>query len=161
VALGLLFDPQAAARALAAGVGSTLSMAIGRAVPTFTGQASDPPVRGEFKVRAVSGGTVTLKGRMLTGMTLHLGPCACLEIEGILVAVASGKSQMLDRELFRMVGITPEAMKILVVKSSNHFRADFTPIAADIIVAKAAGPMAADPGDLPWKRLSAGTRSRP
>jgi microcystin degradation protein MlrC len=77
------------------------------------------------------------------------------------VAVASGKSQMLDRELFRMVGITPEAMKILVVKSSNHFRADFTPIAADIIVAKAAGPMAADPGDLPWKRLSAGTRSRP
>lgn len=161
IALGLLFDPQAAERAVGAGVGSTLSMAIGRAVPTFTGQASDPPVRGEFKVRAVSDGTVTLKGPMMTGMTLHLGACACLEIDGILVAVAGGKSQMLDRELFRMVGITPEAMKILVVKSSNHFRADFTAVACEIIVAKAAGPMAADPGDLPWKRISAGTRRRP
>ena len=98
---------------------------------------------------------------MMTGLTVHLGACACLEIDGILVAVASGKKQMLDRELFRMVGITPEAMKILVVKSSNHFRADFTPIAAEIIVAKAAGPMAADPADLPWKRLSPATRTRP
>jgi microcystin degradation protein MlrC len=161
VALGLLFDPQAAEHALAAGVGATLSLALGRAVPTFTGTASDPPVQGEFKVRAVSDGRVTLKGPMMTGLTVHLGPCACLEIDGILVAVASGKKQMLDRELFRMVGITPEAMKILVVKSSNHFRADFTPIAAEIIVAKAAGPMAADPADLPWKRLSPATRTRP
>ena len=161
VALGLMADPQAAARAVAAGVGSTLTLALGRAVPTFTGARSDAPVQGEFTVRAVSDGRVTLKGPMMTGVTVHLGACACLEIEGVLVAVASGKKQMLDRELFRMVGIVPEAMKILVVKSSNHFRADFTPIAAEIIVAKAAGPMAADPGDLPWKRLSPATRTRP
>jgi len=161
VALGLMADPQAAARAVAAGVGSTLTLALGRAVPTFTGAHSDAPVQGEFTVRAVSDGRVTLKGPMMTGVTVQLGACACLEIEGILVAVASGKKQMLDRELFRMVGIVPEAMKILVVKSSNHFRADFTPIAAEIIVAKAAGPMAADPADLPWKRLSPATRTRP
>jgi microcystin degradation protein MlrC len=52
-------------------------------------------------------------------------------------------------------------MKLLVVKSSNHFRADFTPIASRVLVAKAAGPMAADPGDLPWKKLSPQTRTRP
>jgi len=98
---------------------------------------------------------------MMTGVTVHLGACACLEIDGVLVAVSSGKKQMLDRELFRLVGITPEAMKIIGVKSSNHFRADFTPIASAIIVAKAAGPMAADPADLPWKRLSPEVRTRP
>ena len=161
VALGLMFDPRTAERAVAAGVGATIPAALGAAVPTFTGELSDPPLQGEFKVRAVSDGRVTLKGPMMTGLTVHLGVCACLEIDGILVAVASGKKQMLDRELFRMVGIAPEAMKILVVKSSNHFRADFTPIAAEIIVAKAAGPMAADPADLPWKRLSPATRTRP
>ena len=52
-----------------------------------------------------------------------------------------------------------------MVKSSNHFRADFTPLVAnpqtDVIVAKAAGPMAADPADLPWKNLPASTRRRP
>jgi microcystin degradation protein MlrC len=130
-------------------------------VPTFTGAHSDAPVQGEFTVRAVSDGVVTLKGPMMTGVTVRLGACACLEIDGVLVAVTSGKKQMLDRELFRLVGITPEAMKILVVKSSNHFRADFTPIASHIIVAKAAGPMAADPADLPWTKLSPATRTRP
>lgn len=161
VALGLMADPRAAERAAAAGVGATLTLALGTAVPTFTGQLSDPPVQGEFKVLAISDGIVTLKGPMMTGVTVHLGACACLEIDGILVAVTSGKKQLLDRELLRMVGIVPEAMKILVVKSSNHFRADFTPIASGIIVAKAAGPMAADPADLPWKRLSPATRTRP
>lgn len=156
VALGLMYDPQAAA-----GPGATLPLALGAAVPTFTGRPSDPPLAGRFTVRAVGGGAVTLKGPMMTGLSVQLGACACLEIEGVLVAVASGKQQMLDRELFRMVGIEPEAMKILAVKSSNHFRADFTPIASQILVAKAAGPMAADPADLPWKKLAPGTRTRP
>ena len=161
IALGLIFDPVAAERAFTAGVGATIALSLGRAVPTFTGDLSDAPVQGEFKVRGVSDGTVTLKGPMMTGLTVQLGPCAAVEIDGVLVVVASGKKQLLDRELFRFVGIAPEAMKILVVKSSNHFRADFTPIASEIIVAKAAGPMAADPADLPWKRLSPGTRTTP
>lgn len=165
VALGLMFDPAAAQAAVAAGVGATVTLRLGQAVPTFTGQVSDPPVTGDFKVRAVSDGQVTLKGPMMTGMAATLGPCACLEIAGVLVAVASGQMQMLDRELFRLVGIAPEAMKIIVVKSSNHFRADFTPLVADartdIIVAKAAGPMAADPADLPWKNLPASMRRKP
>jgi microcystin degradation protein MlrC len=34
-------------------------------------------------------------------------------------------------------------------------------MASRVLVAKAAGPMAADPGDLPWKKLSPNTRTRP
>jgi microcystin degradation protein MlrC len=174
VAIGLLFDSVAALRATEYAhnralaqqniaqtaidnVASTLRLSLGKAVPTFTGQLSDPPLQAHFKVLAVSDGSCTLTGPMMTGVTVHLGPTVCLEIEGILIVVTSGKKQMLDRQLFRMVGIEPEAMKIIVVKSSNHFRADFTPLVADpthdIIVAKAAGPMAADPADLPWKKL--------
>jgi microcystin degradation protein MlrC len=161
VALGLLYDPEAARMAHTAGAGAVLQLALGKAVPTFTGQASDPPLQGRFTVRALGPDHCELKGPMMTGIKPRIGPCACLEIEGVLIAVASGKMQMLDRELFRAVGIQPEQMKLLVVKSSNHFRADFTPIASRVLVAKAAGPMAADPGDLPWKKLSPHTRTRP
>jgi microcystin degradation protein MlrC len=161
VALGLLYDPEAARMAHAAGVGASLQLALGKAVPTFTGLASDPPLQGRFTVRALGPDYCELKGPMMTGMKAKIGPCACLEIDGVLIAVSSGKCQMLDRELFRAVGIHPEQMKLLVVKSSNHFRADFTPIASRVLVAKAAGPMAADPGDLPWKKLSPNTRTRP
>lgn len=161
VALGLLYDPEAARKAHEAGVGAVLELALGKAVPTFTGQTSDPPLQGRFVVRALGEDVCEIKGPMMTGVKVRIGPCACLEIDGVLIAVASGKMQMLDRELFRAVGIQPEQMKLLVVKSSNHFRADFTPIASRVLVAKAAGPMAADPGDLPWQKLSPQTRTRP
>ena len=161
VALGMMFDQEAGKAALAAGVGATLHMTLGRSVPTFTGEPSDPPVHARFTVRAVSDGRVTLKGPMMTGLSVSLGPSACLEVEGIQVAVVSGKKQLLDRELLRMVGIQPERQRIIVVKSSNHFRADFTPIASEVLVAKAAGPMAADPSDLPWKFLPEGMRRVP
>ncbi len=182
VAVGLMFDPAAATqardfkqnqppalsgRAQSATdlIANTVHLRLGKAVPTFTGQLSDPALEADFSVHAVSDGVCTLTGPMMTGLRVQLGTSVCLETEGILIAVTSGKKQMLDRELFRMVGIHPEAMKIIVVKSSNHFRADFTPLVAtpatDVIVAKAAGPMAADPADLPWKNLPASTRRTP
>ena len=161
VALGLMFDPAAARAALEAGIGAELDIALGSAVPTFTGQASDPPVRGRFKVLAVADGVCTLTGPMMHGLTVRLGPSACLELDGIRIAVVSGKKQLLDRALLRMVGIHAEQMRIIVVKSSNHFRADFQPIACRVLIAKAAGPMAADPAELPWKKLPATIRRRP
>lgn len=161
VALGLMADPAAAEAAHAAGVGATIDIALGTAVPTFTGQPSDPPVQGRFQVLALGDGRCTLPGPMMTGVSVNLGPSACLQIDGVRVAVTSGKKQLLDRELLRMVGIHTEQMRLVVVKSSNHFRADFTPHASHVLVAKAAGPMAADPGDLPWTRLPAHIRRRP
>ena len=160
VALGLLFDPDSAARACAAGVGAYIDLSLGRSVTTHTG-LSDPPLSGRYKVLAVSDGRCLLKGPMMGGLTVRLGPSACLEIDGVRVAVTSGKKQMLDRELFRMVGIQPETMRVIVVKSSVHFRADFEPHASHVLVAQATGPMAADPGELKWQRLSPHTRTRP
>jgi microcystin degradation protein MlrC len=161
VALGLMFDPAAAAAAHKAGVGAQIRIALGTSVPTWGGQFSDAPVEGVFTVTALSDGQVQGKGPMSRGGTVSLGPSACLEIDGVRIAVASGKSQMLDREFFRYLGIEPEAMKVLVNKSSVHFRADFAPIASTILVAKAPGPMAADPADLPWTRLPATMALRP
>lgn len=161
IALGLMFDPAAAAAAHEAGVGAQIRIGVGTSVPTWGGRFSDKPVEGLFTVRALSDGVVTFKGPMFRGGAVQLGPSACLEIDGVLIAVGSGKSQMLDRELFRFVGIEPEAMKVLVNKSSVHFRADFAPIASHILVAKAPGPMAADPADLPWTRLPASMALQP
>jgi len=80
---------------------------------------------------------------------------------GIAVLIASAKAQMLDLGLYRYLGIEPARMKLLVNKSSVHFRAAFGPIASHILVAKSPGPVAADPGDLPWTNLPAGMATRP
>jgi microcystin degradation protein MlrC len=160
VALGLMYDPAAAKAAHEAGVGREIGIALGTSVPTFAGM-SDAPLRGRYKVVALSDGVCTLRGPMMTGLTVRLGMSACLEIDGVRVAVVSGKKQLLDRSLLRMVGIQHEQMRIVVVKSSNHFRADFQPHSSHVLVAKAVGPMAADPADLPWRKLPATMRRHP
>ncbi|KVD42734.1 M81 family metallopeptidase [Burkholderia ubonensis] len=156
-AFGLVYDPAAAAAAHRAGVGARLELSLG-------GQSnvpSDAPFAGVFEVVSLSDGKCRYDGPMMNGMQAELGPVACLRFGGVFIAVSSAKVQMLDRNLYRVAGIQPEDMKILVNKSSVHFRADFEPIAKAVLVAKAPGPMVADPADLPWTRLARGMRVRP
>ena len=63
--------------------------------------------------------------------------------------------------MYRFVGIEPTEEKILVNKSSVHFRADFEPVAETILICAAPGAFPADPAVLPWTRLRAGMRTRP
>lgn len=155
--VGLIWDAAAAAQAHRAGVGARIEVALGGT----SGVPGDSPLPGSFEVVAVSAGRCRLDGPMMHGMEVDLGRVACLRIDGVLIAVSSVKSQMLDRNLYRVAGIEPEAMGILVNKSSVHFRADFEPVAHAVLVAKAPGPMIADPADLPWTRLPRGLRLRP
>jgi len=165
VAVGLIFDPETARQAAEAGVGAVIEAEVGTAAPTFTGEPSDPPVKGSYRVVSLSNGEVALEGPMMTGLVTQLGQCACLEIDGVYVIVASGKMQLLDRVQLRMMGLMPEDMKVIVIKSANHFRADFSTLVGnvetDILVAKCPGPKAVDPGDYRWTRLPASIRTRP
>jgi len=161
VALGLLVDPDAAAAAHAAGVGAKLMLRLGRAVRAFDGTPTDAPVEAEVTVQALSDGVVALHGPMTAGSTVRLGPCARVDVHGVQVLLASAKCQMLDLDLCRFLGVEPAGMAIVVVKSSVHFRAAFTPVASHILVAKAPGPMAADPVDLAWTKLPSEVARRP
>jgi microcystin degradation protein MlrC len=42
-----------------------------------------------------------------------------------------------------------------------HFRADFQPIAREVLVVQSPGPALADPVDFAWTRLRPGIRMRP
>jgi len=161
VALGLLFDPASAAAAHAAGVGATLALTLGQQVRGFDGQPTDAPVQAQATVMALHDGVLALHGPMTAGNTVRLGPCARVDVHGVQLLLASGKCQLLDLDLCRFLGVEPADMALIVAKSSVHFRAAFAPIARQILVAKAAGPMAADPADLPWRKLPAHIARRP
>jgi microcystin degradation protein MlrC len=154
-ALGLMVDPDAAAAAHRCGAGRDITIALG-------GQSGgDAPLQAGFRVEQLSDGRCIYGGPMMNGKQSDVGPTARLSIGGVQVVVSTFKDQMLDRNLYRMAGVEPERMKILVNKSSVHFRADFQPIAEAVLVAKAPGPLMADPADFPWARLAKGMRLRP
>lgn len=155
--LGLIADPESARAAHAVGEGGSLDIALGGK----SGIPGDAPFQARFGVDRLSDGKFTCTGPFYRGARMNLGPSACLRIGGVRVVVACEKPQLADQEMYRFVGIEPTREAILVNKSSVHFRADFAPIAEEIIVCKAPGPMLADPGDFPWKRLAKGMRVRP
>lgn len=121
----------------------------------------DAPLDAVFEVEHLSDGRFRFDGPMFNGAQGDLGPVACLRIDGVRMAVSTNKMQTFERNQFRVAGIEPERMRIVVSKSSVHFRADFEAIADAILIAKSPGPMAADPSDLPWARLDPDIRVRP
>jgi microcystin degradation protein MlrC len=154
---GLLIDEASAARAHEAGVGATLEFSLGER----SGLPGHQPLSGRFTVERLGDGEVTCTGPMYRGFRTRLGPMALLRCGGVRVALASRKAQTADQALFRHLGVEPARQRIVVVKSSVHFRADFAPIAQDIWVVAAPGPALVDPSQFAWKKLRPGLRLRP
>ena len=64
---------------------------------------------------------------------------AVLDVDEVKVILIPYRWQTLDPEMIRFVGIDPMAAKLLVVKSTIHYRAAFEPIAKEIIKVNAPG----------------------
>ena len=158
--LGLLIDAPSAQRAHEAGQGATLPFSLGG----LSKIAGDAPLAGEFTVERLADGRFTCTGPMFKGFRMTLGNMALLRSRaapGVRVVLASRKVQAADQEMFRHLGVEPRTQRIMALKSSVHFRADFEPIAREVLVVKSPGPALADPAEFPWTKLRKGVRLRP
>jgi microcystin degradation protein MlrC len=152
--LGMINDAESAASCHAAGEGAEISLKLG-------GKSDGVPVHVQAKVLRLTDGRFVCTGPMAAGNPADLGPSALLGIGPVKVLVVSRKMQALDQAMFRHAGIEPADEQILALKSSVHFRADFQPIAQEVIVVAAPGPVVADPSSLPFGHLREGVRRRP
>ena len=156
-AIGVIYDPQSAKAAHDAGVGATVTLALGGK----SGIPGDAPYQESFVVEKLSDGRFIAPGPYYGGRDMDMGLSAALRIGDVRVVVSSHKAQLADQSMYRYVGIEPTEQSILVNKSSVHFRADFEPIAAKLLICAAPGAMPADTATLPWTRLRAGIRIKP
>jgi len=152
--LCLINDAESAAACHAAGEGSDVVLSLG-------GKSDGMPFACNARVVKLNDGKFTLTGPMGAGNPGNLGPCALIDIAGVRVVVVSQKMQALDQAIIRHFGVEPSRCPILALKSSVHFRADFAPIAEQIIVAIAPGPVVADPAVLNFRHVRAEVRRRP
>lgn len=156
-ALGVLFDPESAAQAAAAGEGARVKLKLG----AKTGGADEDPIDSEFEVVRITDGEFLATGPFYGGSRMSLGTTARLRSGGVEVVVASRKAQCADQEMLKHIGIDPARLATLVVKSSVHFRADFGPLAREVLVVESPGPNIADLAKLPYRHLRPGTRVMP
>lgn len=112
---------------------------IGAPVSLSLGGKGDPdlgggPIDVSGTVQTTSNGDYVGDGPILGGLRRSSGPTAVLRVAGIDILVVTNSSQMLDLQQFRAFGIDPQAKTVVALKSMQHFRAAFEPIAARVIV---------------------------
>ncbi|MCB2137467.1 MAG: M81 family metallopeptidase [Rhodobacteraceae bacterium] len=158
---GLMHDPELAMVAHHAGAGAVISGAMGGR----SGIPGDGPFIGQFRVETLSDGQCHYTGEMYGGGVATLGPSAVLRVNDgnsdIRVVVTSIRNQCLDRAQFTHFGLMPERARIVCVKSTAHFRADFEPLAHEVLLAETPGAFPCVLLDLDYRRLRPGVRRGP
>jgi microcystin degradation protein MlrC len=119
------------------------------------------PFHATFTVERLGDGNFDATGPFYRGNRIQLGPMALLKIGDTRIVVASRKQQAADQSMLRHLGIEPSEQKILALKSSVHFRADFQPIASEILIVAAPGANPVDHRVLAYKHLRNGVRLMP
>jgi len=146
-----LIDPSAAADLHRHRVGDEVTLDIGgRAAPDYGGG----PLRVTGRVVLLSNGDWRGDGPMMGGLDRSFGPTAVLRVAGVDVLIVTEREQMLDLQQLRTFGIEPAVARVLALKSMQHFRAAFAPIAAEIVVCDSGSLSTPDPSRRTYVRVS-------
>jgi microcystin degradation protein MlrC len=148
-ALANIVDRRAVAQAIAAGVGSTVTVQVGGSLAP---ELFEPlPFAG--RVKTISDGTFTFRGPGMRGVAHHMGRTAVLVGGGIhLVVMERGVSQW-DPELYRSLGQEPARASIVQVKSPMAYRAAYEGLYDEAIVVAAPGAANPQLATLSWTRV--------
>ena len=136
-------------RAEQAGVGETVELLIGGKTDDLHGASLS--VSG--RVRLLSDGRFKNLGPMNTGAETRMGPTAVLAIDGVEVVVTSNRVQALDAGVFRSQGIDPTRKRVLVLKSSVHYRGAFEPLASRVVEVDTPGLSNSDLSRYPYQHV--------
>lgn len=143
-----IVDPVAVAAAHLGGVGSVIDQTVGGRQDRLTGA----PVPGPWTVLALGDGEFVGQGPMYGGNLIQLGPVALVERNGVACIIANQRMQASEPALLHHLGLTPEMLSILAVKSSVHFRGAYQDIARAIIHVGAPGRVPMDLTKLTYKK---------
>jgi microcystin degradation protein MlrC len=91
-----------------------------------------PPVHATAIIERLLDLRFEITGPMYTGMVQDFGAAALLRIGGVHVAVVTHRLQVFDLTGPRMLGFDPESLSWIGVKSANHFRGAYEPIAGSV-----------------------------
>jgi microcystin degradation protein MlrC len=148
---GFIYDPETAEQAHDAGVGATIEVEIGGKIdPEHLGES----IKAKAYVKSITDGRYITTSPMGQGAEQTLGKMARLTIGDIDVIVGSESHQTIDTGPFLLHGIDVTRYKIVGLKSQNHFRAAFEPIASQIIRTDPPGWTTSNLKQLNYRRIS-------
>lgn len=144
-AFSSIWDPQAAQICADAGVGATLALRFGGK----SGSVSGDPLDAIVTVRAVR---EAHDQAGLSGARAAMGLSAWVECGGIDIVINSLRVQTFSPDALTGLGIDLAGKRLIAVKSANHFRANFAPLANSVITVATPGALRMDFAALPYAK---------
>ena len=145
IAFGIFWDPVLVGMCIDAGEGAVLPVRIGGKIGPMSGDPVDLTVR----VRGIARDAVQHLGTAAMGM----GDAVWLEAPGgVHIVVNTRRTQCFHPEAFECLGLDLSTLKIVVVKSSQHFYDGFAPIASEVIHLATPGAIPPDYSIIPYTK---------
>ena len=148
-----IFDPAAVQQMAAAGVGAQITLQLGGklAMPAIGLQGQPRTVSG--RVKLLCDGRYRNRGPMARGERNDMGPTAVLDTGGVQIVVISNHVEPHDLAAFAAVGIEPDRLQVLMLKSRVHWRAGLASLASAVVECAGTGVCTSDYGLLNFKHV--------
>ena len=144
VAAGPICDPVTVKRIVEAGTAAGVTLALGGKVDMPQINLMGKPLTVTGKVTGITDGEFVVTAPMATGTRVRMGRTAVLDTGSMQIVVSERRSEPFDLGVFTHCGIDPRRKKYVLIKSRQHFRAGFEPIARHIIMCDGDGCTSSD-----------------
>lgn len=126
-ASAIIWDPVAVQLASDAGVGAVIPLRIGGKVSERSGDPLD------LTVEVVALNPEARQRSFFCPAGRRFGPAAAVRVDGLTLILGSERTQALSLDAFTELGLDPASFAVIALKSSQHFHAQFAPIAGKIV----------------------------
>jgi len=144
VVAGPICDPVSVARIIEAGTAASVTLPLGGKVDMPQINLPGRPLTVTGKVTRITDGEFTVTGPMATGTRVRMGRTAVLDTGAMQIVVAERRAEPFDTGVFTHCGIDPRRKRYVLIKSRQHFRAGFEPIARHIVLCDGDGVTSSD-----------------
>jgi microcystin degradation protein MlrC len=144
VLAGPICDPTAVARIVSAGTAASVTLDLGGRIDMAQLNLKGTPLTLTAKVAKITDGEFTVTGPMATGIRVRMGRTAVLDTGAMQIVVSERRTEPSDLGVFTHAGIDPRRKRYVLIKSRQHFRAGFEPIARHIVLCDGDGVTSSD-----------------
>jgi microcystin degradation protein MlrC len=148
-----IYDPDAVAQAVEAGVGETITLSIGAKLPMPQLPVASSPLTVTGTVQTISSGAFRLKGGLTPGLQIYMGRTVVLDTGKVQIVLLSRHIEPTAQEMLQVLGIEPARKKYVAIKSRVHWRADLGKIAREIVECAGVGVCTSDYGQLTFRKV--------
>ena len=153
VAAFAIYDPEAVKQAIAAGIGTQVTLSIGGKIRMPAIPAESPPLTVSGMVKTISNGHYKNRGPMARGVQMDMGEAVVLDTGTVEIVLISRHVEPSDLNCLSSLGIDPLQKRYVMLKSRIHWRAGLGTMAKAVVDCAGVGVCTSDYGQLKFEKV--------